>query len=122
LDIYKEVPVPIDWYLTVGILLFCIGLYGVLTRRNAIAVLMSIELMLNACNVNLVAFNQKWGYTLTRMSFSQNQEITSPLGQVFAIFVICLAAAEVAIGLALIIAMYRHHKSVALEDLNLMKW
>ena len=122
MDLFKEVPVPIDWYLTVGILLFCLGLYGVLTRRNAIAVLMSIELMLNACNVNLVAFNQKWSYTLTRQSFAQNQEITSPLGQVFTVFVICLAAAEVAIGLALVIAMYRHHKSVALEDLNIMKW
>lgn len=101
--------VPLYAFLLVAAALFSIGLYGALARRNAIAILMGVELMLNAVNVNLVAF---WRY-LTPANMS---------GQVFAIFIIALAAAEVAIGLALFIAIYRTRDTVSVEDVNLMKW
>jgi NADH-quinone oxidoreductase subunit K len=101
--------VPLEWYLVVAAGLFCIGLYGALSRRNAIGVLMGIELMLNAVNVNLIAF---WRYVTP----------ATPIGQVFAIFVITVAAAEAAVGLALIIAIYRTRQTVIVEDVDLMKW
>jgi NADH:ubiquinone oxidoreductase subunit K len=101
--------VPLWSYLLVAAGLFSIGMFGVLARRNAIAILMSIELMLNAVNINLVAF---WRYE-------------SPLnlsGQAFAVFVFVVAAAEAAVGLALIISIYRCRQSVIVEDVDLMKW
>ena len=101
--------VPLQAYLLVAAALFAIGLYGALARRNAIAILMGVELMLNAVNVNLVAF---WRY-LSPANMS---------GQVFATFIIALAAAEAAIGLALFIAIYRSRDTVSVEDVNLMKW
>lgn len=96
-------------YLLLAAGLFGIGVYGVLSRRNVIAVLMSVELMLNAVNINFIAVAK----------FVNHEQI---VGQVFALFVIVVAAAEVAVGLALIIAMYRHKKSVNLNDFNLLKW
>jgi NADH-quinone oxidoreductase subunit K len=101
--------IPLYWWLIVAAALFCIGLYGVLSRRNAIAVLMGIELMLNAVNVNLVAF---WRYITP-------QALT---GQVFAIFVIAIAAAEAAVGLAIVIAAYRRRDTVIVEELDIMRW
>lgn len=101
--------IPLSWYLIFAALLFCIGLYGVLVRKNAIAILMGIELMLNSVNVNLIAF---WRY--------RSPESIS--GQAFAIMVFAVAAAEVAVGLALIISIYRRRKSVVADDMNLMKW
>ena len=101
--------IPLSWYLIVAAALFCIGLYGVLARRNAINILMGIELMLNAVNINLVAF---WRYGSPNVL----------TGQVFAIFVITLAAAEATIGLALIIAIYRSRDTVIVEDIDMMKW
>jgi NADH-quinone oxidoreductase subunit K len=101
--------IPLYWWLVVAAALFSIGLYGVLSRRNAIAVLMGIELMLNAVNVNLVAF---WRYTTP-------QVLT---GQVFAIFVITVAAAEAAVGLAIIIAAYRRRDTVIVDELDIMRW
>jgi len=101
--------VPLSWYLIVAAALFCIGLYGVLSRRNAIGILMGIELMLNAVNINLIAF---WRYITP-------QVLT---GQIFAIFVLTVAAAEAAVGLALIIAIYRSRDTVIVEDIDLMKW
>jgi len=100
--------VPLYWYLILGAALFCIGLYGALARRNAIGILMAIELMLNAVNINLVAF---W------------RHITPTLvtGQMFALFVIAVAAAEAAVGLALVIAIYRSRDTVNIEDIDLMK-
>jgi NADH:ubiquinone oxidoreductase subunit K len=89
--------------------LFCVGLYGVLVRKNAIAILMGIELMLNSVNINLIAF---WRY--------RSPENIS--GQVFAILVFAVAAAEVAVGLALIISIYRRRNSVVADDMNLLKW
>ena len=101
--------VPLSWYLLVAAALFCIGLYGTLSRRNAVGILMSIELMLNAVNINLVAF---WRYlTPDRM-----------VGQVFAIFVLTVAAAEAAVGLALIISVYRNRHLVDVENVDLLKW
>jgi NADH-quinone oxidoreductase subunit K len=96
-------------YLVVAAGLFSIGLFGVLARRNAIAILMSIELMLNAVNINLVAF---WRYK-TPVDLS---------GQAFAAFVFVVAAAEAAVGLALIISIYRRRRSVIAEEVNMLKW
>jgi NADH-quinone oxidoreductase subunit K len=105
-------PVPLSFYLIVAAALFCIGLYGALSRRNAIAIIMGIELMLNAVNINLVAF---WRYT-------SPDPVANQTGIVFALFVITLAAAEAAIGLALIIAIYRSRDTVNVEEVNLLKW
>jgi len=101
--------VPLTWYLGVAAILFCIGVFGVLMRRNAIAILMAIELMLNAVNINLVAF---WRYL-------QPDKMT---GQVFAAFVFIVAAAEAAVGLALIISVYRNRSTVDVENIDLLKW
>ncbi len=101
--------IPLYAWLAVAAALFCIGLYGALSRRNAIGVLMGIELMLNAVNINLVAF---WRYITP-------QALT---GQVFAIFVIGIAAAEAAAGLAIIISAYRRRRTVVVDDLDTMHW
>jgi NADH-quinone oxidoreductase subunit K len=101
--------VPLWMFLLVAAALFCVGVFGVLSRRNAIAILMSIELMLNAVNINLVAF---WRY--------RTPEGIS--GQAFAAFVFVVAAAEAVVGLALIISIYRRRRSVIAEDMDLMKW
>jgi len=101
--------IPLFWWLIVAAALFCIGLYGALSRKNAIGILMGVELMLNAVNVNLVAF---WRYVTP-------QALT---GQVFAIFVITVAAAEAAVGLAIMIAAYRRRDTVIVDELDIMKW
>ena len=100
--------IPLSWFLVLAAALFSIGLYGVLSRRNAIGILMGIELMLNAVNINLVAF---WRYV-------DPVRIT---GQIFAIFVFTVAAAEVAVGLALVIAIYRNRETVVVEEIDLLK-
>lgn len=101
--------IPLSWYLFVSAALFCIGLYGVLARRNAVAILMSVELMLNAVNINLVAF---WRYNSP----------DRPVGIAWAIFVLAVAAAEAAVGLALVISIYRNRDSVIAEDLDTLKY
>ncbi len=101
--------VPLNWYLILAAALFCAGLYGVLARKNAIAILMGIELMLNAVNINLIAF---WRY----------QQPAAVSGQMFAVMVFAVAAAEAAVGLALIISVYRRRTTVVAEDIDLMKW
>ena len=93
-------------FLLLGAVLFCIGVYGVLARANAVLVLMSIELILNAVNINLIAFAAYHG------------DIS---GQVFALFIIAVAAAEVGVGLAIVLAIYRNTRSVDLDELDLMK-
>lgn len=100
--------VPLWMYLLVGAGMFCIGVYGVLARRNAVAILMSVELMLSAVNINLVAF---WRYVTP-----QNMS-----GQAFAAFVFVVAAAEAAVGLAIIISIYRNRRSVIVEDVNVLR-
>jgi NADH-quinone oxidoreductase subunit K len=102
--------VPLSWYLVVAAALFCIGLYGVLSRRNAVAILMGVELMLNAVNVNLLAF---WRYVEAGHG--------TLAGQVFAIIVITVAAAEAAVGLALIIAVYRNRHTVDVDDVDTLR-
>ncbi len=101
--------VSLSWYLIFAAALFSIGLYGVLARKNAIAILMGIELMLNAVNINLVAF---WRYG----------DLANIAGQAFAVIVFAVAAAEVAVGLALVISLYRRRNTVAADEINLMKW
>jgi NADH:ubiquinone oxidoreductase subunit K len=101
--------VPLSAYLAVAAILFCVGLYGALARRNAVAILMGIELMLNASVINLIAF---WRY------INPNAALT---GQAFAVFVITLAAAEVSVGLALVISIYRNRETVIVDDVDLMK-
>ena len=101
--------VGLTHYLVVGALLFCLGLYAMLTRRNAVAILMGIELMLNAANVNLVAFNK----------FVAPAAVS---GQVFALVVITLAACEAGVGLALVMAAYRNLETIHVDEINVMKW
>ncbi len=99
--------IDLTWFLVLSAFLFCLGVYGVLARRNAVLVLMSIELMLNAVNVNLIAFGAFRG-TL--------------VGQIFTLFVIAVAAAEVGIGLAVVLLIYRNKASVDVDEMDLMKW
>lgn len=99
----------LNHYLVLSAILFGIGLYGVAARRNAIGVLMCIELMLNAVNINLIAFAH----------FCAPGQIH---GQVFTIFVITVAAAEAAVGLALVISMYRNLSKINFDEVNLLKW
>ena len=101
--------IPLQAFLIVSSGLFCIGIWGLLNSRNAVRVLMSIELMLNAVNINLMAFS----------SYIDNNLIQ---GQVFAIFVITVAAAEAAVGLAILLSLYRNRVTVDMESFNLLKW
>lgn len=94
-------------FLMLSAALFMIGVAGVVTRRNVIVIFMSIELMLNAVNINLMGFSLQWG---------------NSLGQVFALFVIAIAAAEAAVGLGIILALYRNKDTINIDDMNVMKW
>ena len=94
-------------YMLLSAALFMIGVVGVMVRRNIIIILMSIELILNAVNINLVAFSREWQHAV---------------GQVFAIFVVAVAAAEAAVGLGIILAFYRNKETVNIDEMNLMKW
>jgi NADH-quinone oxidoreductase subunit K len=100
------VPITPIHYLILAAALFALGTIGVLTRRNVVVVLMSIELILNAVNLNLVAFSRLWGLN----------------GQVFAIFVITDAAAEAAVGLGILIAFFRNRETVNVDEVDLLKW
>jgi NAD(P)H-quinone oxidoreductase subunit 4L len=99
---------PLIRYLTLAAILFCIGMYGMVVSRNAVRVLMSIELMLNAVNINLVAFSRYIDPHAT--------------GQIFAIFILTVAAAEAAVGIGIVLAIYRNTSSVDMEKFNLLKW
>jgi len=109
-------------YFIVSCFIFCLGLYGVVARRNAISMLLALELMLNAVNINMSAFNQYWGPVKTRAAFTSLEDVYTNLGQVFTVFTIIVAAAEAAVGLAIIIAFYRLRKSIIVDDADLMKW
>lgn len=100
---------PLEAFLIIAAALFCIGIYGLITSRNAVRVLMSVELMLNAVNLNLLAF-------------SNFLDSTNIRGQVFAIFVITVAAAEAAVGLAIVLSIYRSRDTVDMEQFNLLRW
>ena len=97
------------YYLGLAAVLFAIGLFGVITRRNIIGILMSLELMFNAANINFVAFN--------KLIF--NDGLT---GQIFAIFVVVVAAAEATVGLAIVLLVYRNWRQIDSENINVMKW
>jgi NADH:ubiquinone oxidoreductase subunit K len=101
--------ITLSHYLVLSALVFALGVYAVLTRRNGVAILMGIELMLNAANINLVAFNK---YTAPG----------AMQGQIFALVVITLAACEAAVGLALMLAVYRSVETIDVDEINLMKW
>ena len=101
--------ITLQHYLILAAALFCIGLYGAVSKKNAVAVFMGIELMLNSVNINLVAFNR----------FIKPEILA---GQTFAIFVIVVAAAEVAVGLAIILSLYRDRTSTTIDDLDWLKW
>ncbi len=100
-------PVPINWYLILAAIIFTIGAVGVLVRRNVIVIFMSIELMLNAVNLVFVAFSR---------------QLHSMDGQVVVFFVMTVAAAEAAVGLAIIIAVFRNRQTVNADELNLLRW
>jgi len=99
--------IPLHYYLALSSILFTIGVAGVLTRRNAIIVFMCIELMLNSVNLSLVAFSAFLG---------------NPTGQILVFFVMTVAAAEAAVGLAIIIALFRNKQTVNIDEINIMKW
>lgn len=101
--------------LLVGALMFVIGLFGVLTRRNVLGILISLELMFNAAMINLVGFN-------AFEPVNEQMRASDLHGQIFALFIILVAAAEAVVGLALVLAIYRNLKSVYVEKLNLLKW
>lgn len=100
--------IPLSWWLMVSAALFSIGVYGALSRKNAIGILMGVELILNAVNINLVAF---WRHVAP----------ADVSGQIFAIIVIAVAAAEAAVGLAIVIAVYRRRRSAVVEELDILK-
>jgi NADH:ubiquinone oxidoreductase subunit K len=100
---------PLVYPLVFASFLFAVGVYGVLARRNAVLVLMSVELMLNAVNVNLIAFN---AYLADKLAS----------GQVFALFVIAVAAAEVGIGLAIVLLIFRNRETVNIDEVDLLRW
>ncbi|HWM90583.1 MAG TPA: NADH-quinone oxidoreductase subunit NuoK [Thermoanaerobaculia bacterium] len=99
--------VPVSWYLVLSAVLFAIGSAGALTRRNGISIFLSIELMLNAGNLALIAYARQWG---------------EHTGQILVFFVMAVAAAEAAIGLALFIAVYRQRRTIDINRINLMRW
>ena len=102
-----EPAIPIHWSIGLSAVIFAIGVAGVLMRRNMIQVFMALELMLNAVNINLVAFSQ---------------QLESMTGQVFVLFVITVAAAEAAMALAIIVAFYRNKQTLNVDEFNLLKW
>lgn len=105
--------IPIEYWLVFSSLLFSIGAYGVLTRRNAIVVLMCIEIMLNSANINLVMFS----------SYHSVLHIDKdPSGQVFTLFSIAIAAAEVAVGLAILLSVYRRYQTIEVDKINILRW
>ena len=101
--------IPLNAYLLIASILFCIGVWGLINSRNAVRVLMSIELMLNGVNINLMAFSSYIDGDIIR-------------GQVFTVFVITVSAAEAAVGLAILLSLYRNRTTVDMESFNLLKW
>ncbi|MFC7177333.1 NADH-quinone oxidoreductase subunit NuoK [Halosegnis marinus] len=99
--------VPVEYYLVLSAFVFCVGVFGLLTRRNALLFLMSVELMLNAANINFVAFSYQYG-NLT--------------GQVFSLFTMALAAAEVAVGIGIILVLYRNFADVDVTEATTLRW
>ena len=99
--------IPTEHLMILSLILVAVGIAGVLIRRNVIIILMSIELILNAANINFVAFSRQWN---------------NLVGQIFGVFNIAIAAAEVAVGLAIVISLFRNRETVNVDEMNLMKW
>ena len=99
--------IPLNYYLILSAFMFCVGVLGVLVRRDAIIVFMSIELMLNSVNLSLIAFSSYLG---------------DPTGQMLVFFVMTVAAAEAAVGLAIIISLFRNKQTVNIDEINILKW
>ena len=99
--------IPTSYYLILGALIFIIGALGVLTRRSALIILMCVEMMLNSVNLTLIALSRQWG---------------NLNGQIFVFMVMAVAAAEVAVGLAIILSHYRHTQTTNIDEINLLKW
>jgi NAD(P)H-quinone oxidoreductase subunit 4L len=108
-SVRRSKKVQLEYFLLLAAALFCIGIYGLITSRNAVRVLMSIELMLNSVNLNLAGFS----------NYLDPENIR---GQVFMVFVITVAAAEAAVGLAIVLAIYRNRNTIDMEQFNLLKW
>ena len=102
-----DTPVPVEYYLALSAILFLTGVAGVLVRRNVIVVFMCIELMLNSVNLTLIAFSR---------------HLADPAGQILVFFVMAVAAAEAAVGLAIIIALFRNRQTVHVDEINILKW
>jgi NADH-quinone oxidoreductase subunit K len=114
LQMWKGVKSPdLSKFLVIGALLFIIGVAGVLTRRNIIVIFMSIELILNAANLNFIAFSKY---------LQETGSVNALAGQIFAVFVIVVAAAEAAIGLGIVIALYRNKETIWVDEIDLLKW
>lgn len=101
--------VPLSYYIVLSATLFCIGIYGVLARRNAILILLSVEIMLNAVNINFIAF-------------SRFVTPNTMVGQIYTIFAMATGAAEIGIGLAIVLLIYRGRETVNVDEVNLLKW
>jgi NADH:ubiquinone oxidoreductase subunit K len=110
---YSAMNPDLSKFLVIGALLFIIGVAGVLTRRNIIVIFMSIELILNAANLNFIAFSRYLEVT---------GNVNALAGQVFTVFVIVVAAAEAAIGLGIVIALYRNKETIWVDEIDLLKW
>lgn len=104
--------IPLSYFLMLSAILFSIGIYGALTKRNAIIVLMSIELMLNAVNINFIAFSV----------YSTGSPYSTNSGMVFVLLIIAIAAAEVAVGLAIFLSLYRRRGTIDLTEIKLLRW
>ena len=102
-------PIPLTHLLMFTVCLFLTGFYGAMTRRNAVGILISIELMLNAVNINFVAF-------------SRSLQVSAVVGQIFVLFIIVLAATTAAVGLAIVLSIYRNQKTIYTDEINLLKW
>lgn len=107
----------LNHFLVLGAILFCIGLYGAISKRNAIAVLMCIEIMLNAVNITMVGFS-----FFNTVNTTAKPYATYLTGQIFAIFIITVAAAEAAVALAMVIAIHRKRDTVDVGEIDMMKW
>ncbi|MCC7207338.1 MAG: NADH-quinone oxidoreductase subunit NuoK [Anaerolineae bacterium] len=111
--------IPLTAYLVVAALLFCLGIFTALSRRNAVGILLGVELMLNAVNLNLVAF---WRYLTPGTAAAGSGPQVGLAGQVFAAFVFVVAAAEAAVGLALFLAVYRTRRTIIAEEVDTMRY
>jgi len=105
----KFMTIPVSHFVVFSAILFLIGIYGILTRRNLITVLMAVELILNAVNINFIAF-------------AHLSPFSAEVSQIFVLFIIALAAAEAVVGLAIVVALVRNRKTILTDEVNLMKW